>query len=103
MASAAPQDFDLDNATGYDLKNLYISPTDTNEWGDDVLGEDVLKDGQTVKIHFPEGRGEGCEWDLKVTYNDDTSHEWHNVNLCEITTVTIHYNESSQETSATAQ
>ncbi len=103
MASAAPQDFVLDNATGYDLKNLYLSPTDQNEWGDDVLGEDVLTNGQSVKIHFPEGRGEGCEWDLKVTYNDDTSHEWRNVNLCSIESVTINYDEKTDETSATAK
>jgi hypothetical protein len=103
LASAAPQDFELVNDTGYELKNLYISPTTENEWGDDVLGQDVLQNGQTVKIHFPEGRGEGCEWDLKVTYSDDTSHEWGKVNLCSISTVTIKYDEDTKETSATAE
>src|SRR5690349_383114 len=102
VAGAAPQDFVLDNGTGYDLKNLYISPTAANDWQEDVLGEDVLQNGQTVKIHFPGGRGETCEWDLKVTYNDDTSHEWRDINLCSIETVTIHYNEQTEETSATA-
>jgi hypothetical protein len=103
LASAAPQDFELTNATGYDLKNLYISPTTTNDWQDDVLGEDVLANGQAVKIHFPGGRGETCEWDLKVTYSDDSSHEWTNVNLCTISAVTIHYDEGTHETSATSE
>jgi hypothetical protein len=101
-ASAAPQDFVLDNDTGYDLKNLYISPTTTNDWQEDVLGEDVLQNGQSVKIHFPGGRAETCEWDLKVTYQDDTSHEWRDVNLCSVATITIHYNVGSDETSATS-
>ena len=103
LASAAPQDFELVNDTGYDLKNLYISPTASNDWADDVLGEDTLANGQTVKIHFPGGRGETCQWDLKVTYSDDTSHEWTSVNLCEITTVTVKYDEGTHETSATSQ
>jgi hypothetical protein len=103
LASAAPQDFELTNATGYDLKNLYISPTTTNDWQDDVLGEDVLGNGQAVKIHFPGGRAETCEWDLKVTYSDDSSHEWTNVNLCTISSLTIHYDEGTHETSATSE
>jgi hypothetical protein len=103
LASAAPQDFELANTTGYDLKNLYISPTSANDWQEDVLGQDVLANGQSVKIHFPGGRGETCEWDLKVTYQDDSSHEWSNVNLCSITTVTISYDEATHATSATAQ
>jgi hypothetical protein len=103
LASAAPQDFELANTTGYELKSLYISPTSSNDWAEDVLGQDTLANGASLKIHFPGGRGETCEWDLKVTYQDDSSHEWSNVNLCEITTVTISYDEGTHETSATSQ
>jgi hypothetical protein len=103
LASAAPQDFDLSNATGYELKNLYIGPTSSNDWGDDILGQDSMATGTTLKIHFPGGRGETCQWDLKVTYNDDSSHEWKDVNLCAISSVTINYDEGTHETSATSQ
>ncbi|HEX3920263.1 MAG TPA: hypothetical protein VHW60_23225 [Caulobacteraceae bacterium] len=103
MASAAPQDFQLDNETGYTIKNLYISPTTTNDWQDDVLGQDTLDTGAALNIHFPGGRGETCEWDLKIAYNDDSSHEWTSVNLCSINKVTIHYDEGTQTTSATSE
>jgi hypothetical protein len=103
MASAAPQDFQLDNETGYTIKNLYISPTTTNDWQEDVLGQDTLDNGAAVNIHFPGGRGETCEWDLKIAYNDDSSHEWTSVNLCSINKVTIHYDEGTQTTSATSE
>ena len=103
LASAAPQDFELANNTGYELKNLYISPTTTNDWQEDVLGQDTLENGQSLNIHFPGGRGETCEWDLKIAYNDDSSHEWTNVNLCSIAKVTIHYDEGTHETSATSE
>ena len=103
LAHAAPQDFDLDNETGYTIKNLYISPTTTNDWQEDVLGVDTLDNGQSVHIHFPGGRGETCEWDLKISYEDDSSHQWMNVNLCSINKVTIHYDEGTHETSATSE
>jgi hypothetical protein len=103
LASAAPQDFELVNNTGYELKNLFIAPTTSNDWQEDVLGQDTLATGTTLTIHFPGGRGETCEWDLKVTYNDDSSHEWTNVNLCSISKVTINYDEGTHETSATSE
>jgi hypothetical protein len=103
IASAAPQDFTLDNETGYAIKNLYISPTTTNDWQEDVLGQDTLDNGGSVNIHFPGGRGETCEWDLKIAYNDDSSHEWTAVNLCSISKVTIHYDEGTHTTSAESQ
>jgi hypothetical protein len=103
LAHAAPQDFDLDNETGYTIKNLYISPTTTNDWQEDVLGTDTLANGGTVHIHFPGGRGETCEWDMKIAYEDDSSHEWTNVNLCSISKVTIHYDEGTHSTSAESQ
>jgi hypothetical protein len=103
LAHAAPQDFQLDNETGYTIKNLYISPTSTNDWQEDVLGQDTLDNGAAVDIHFPGGRGETCEWDMKITYNDDSSHEWTSVNLCSIAKVTIHYDEGTQTTSAESQ
>ncbi len=103
LAHAAPQDFDLDNETGYTIKNLYISPTTTNDWQEDVLGQDTLDNGATVHVHFPGGRGETCEWDMKIAYNDDSSHEWTGVNLCSISKVTIHYDEGTHSTSADSQ
>jgi hypothetical protein len=106
LAHAAPQDFSLDNETGYTIKSLYIAPTSTSDWGPgdpDILGEAVLPSGIAAPIHFPGGRGETCFWDLKVAYEDDSSHEWSNVNLCAITTVTIHYDEGTHSTSAESQ
>jgi hypothetical protein len=102
-ALAAPQDFELVNSTGYEIKNVYISPTTSDDWGDDVLGEDTLASGDSQEIKFPEGRSDACHWDLKVTYEDDTSHEWKDVNLCTISKLTIHYDEGTHETSASSE
>jgi hypothetical protein len=101
LASAAPQDFEIQNSTGYDIKSIFISPTASNDWGDDVMGQDELAADATVPIHFPQGRGETCNWDLKVTYEDDSTAEWTNFDLCTISSIDISYNKDSGKTWAT--
>jgi hypothetical protein len=99
-ALAADQDFALVNATGYAISELYVAPSKTSDWQEDVLGQDVLGDGERANITFSKS-ADTCHWDLKVVYYDDnTSAEWLGVNLCELSAVTIKYNADSGETSA---
>jgi len=102
-ASAAPQDFELTNSTGYEIKSVFVSPHSSNDWQEDVLGQDTLADGAGVKIHFPGGRGETCDWDLKVVYTSDgSSAEWTDgFDLCTVTSIDIKWDGTN--TSATTQ
>jgi hypothetical protein len=100
-AQEAKQDFKLVNKTGYELKALYVSPTNSDDWQEDILGQDVLPDGQVVNVHFSP-KANTCLWDLKVTYSDDDSSAvWQKVNLCTIEKITIRYNREKDQTSAT--
>jgi hypothetical protein len=99
-AQAAQQDFVLDNETGYTIEEVYVSAAKTDDWEEDVLGRDVLEDGDAVKISFPR-RENACRFDLKVVYDDGDDAVWTNLNLCEISTVEIHYNKRTGETTAT--
>jgi hypothetical protein len=99
-ALAAQQDFSLINATGYEISELYVAPSASSDWQEDVLGQDVLGDGQQANISFSRD-GDTCAWDLKVVYSDDNSTaEWRSVDLCTLSVVTIKYNADSGETSA---
>jgi hypothetical protein len=99
-AQQAKQDFRLVNKTGYELKALYVSPSKSDDWEEDVLGQDTLSDGQAVNVHF-KAKTNTCKWDLKVTYSDDDSSAvWHNIDLCTVERITIKYNRKSDETTA---
>ena len=99
-ALAADQDFALVNATGYEISELYVAPSKSSDWQEDVLGQDTLGDGQKANVTFSRD-SDTCQWDLKVVYSDDNSSaEWIGVNLCELSAVTIKYNRDSGETSA---
>jgi|SRR5580658_4906708 hypothetical protein len=100
-ADDAKQDFKLVNKTGYELKALFVSPSKSDDWGDDVLGQDVLSDGQGVNIHFSP-KVQTCKWDLKVTYTDDNSNAvWQDIDLCSVDKITIHYDRKNDVTKAT--
>lgn len=96
------QDFLLVNRTGYDISEVYISPSKADDWEEDILGsEDNLDDGDEKMIRFKRV-GKTCMWDLKVVYDDDDSSAvWHDINLCEVSKITIRYNRKSDTTSAT--
>ena len=100
-AEDAKQDFQLVNKTGYELKALYVSPSKSDDWEEDVLGQDTLSDGEAVNIHF-NPKVHTCKWDLKVTYSDDDSNAiWHNIDLCSVEKITIKYNRKADQTTAT--
>jgi len=99
-AQDAKQDFKLVNKTGYEFNALYVSPAKSDEWGDDILGKQVVGDGQVVNVHFSPS-AKTCHWDLKVTYTDDDSTAvWSNIDLCTVEKITIFYDRKNDVTKA---
>jgi hypothetical protein len=84
------QDFRLVNRTGVEIHELYVSPHSSDDWEEDILGRDTLPDGESVDISFsPKERAK--MWDLKVVDGKGNSITWENLNLLEISKVTLHY------------
>ena len=89
-ARSGKQDFVLHNETGVEIHELYLSPTTTDDWEEDVLGVDTLPAGERVKVTF-EDREHRAKWDLKVVDSKGNSIEWESLNLIEISDVSLHY------------
>jgi len=90
FARAGKQDFVLHNETGVEIHEVYVSPVTSDDWEEDVLGKDPLPNGDSVKITFDD-RDKHAHWDLKVGDGKGNSIEWHDLNLVEISEVTLHY------------
>jgi hypothetical protein len=84
------QDFTLHNKTGVEIHNLHVSPHDQDDWGEDILGRDTLPDDESVEITFSP-KEKAAMWDLRVADSKGNSIEWENLNLMEISEVTLHY------------
>lgn len=86
-AHAGTQDFTLINQTGVDVYSLYISESSSDDWEEDVLGEDMLLDGDRVDISFS-GRS-ACLWDMLVTDDEGGEVAFQGINLCEASVVVL--------------
>src|ERR1051326_2151751 len=62
----AAQDFTLVNETGVEIHKVYISPHDSNDWEEDILGKDTLPSGESVDIKFHRNE-KAAMWDLMST------------------------------------
>lgn len=99
-AVAADQDFTLKNATGYDIREVYVSVPAAKTWGKDIMGDGILSDGSAKAVHFhPET--ESCSWDMQVVFTDNERVEWGGIDLCSIQKITLHY--KNGQASATAE
>lgn len=85
---AGDQDFTLVNQTGLSIVELYVSPSDTDNWEEDVLGVDILEDEQRCRVTFHRDE-DSCMWDLMIVDEDEDEVVWNGVNLCEVSSVTL--------------
>ena len=89
-------DFKLVNNTGEDFYGVYLTETTTLDWGDDILPEDIVKDGAEVLVTFEYVDDETlCIWDLRLTH-DESEEDWiyiDEIDLCEVSILTIYIDE----------
>jgi hypothetical protein len=83
-------DFTLVNKTGLTIEQVFVSPSDDDEWGEDIMGKDVLKNNESVDITFSR-KETTCSWDLKIVDAEEDSIEWTKLNLCTANEITLKY------------
>lgn len=83
-------DFKLVNKTGLSIDQLFVSPNSEDKWGPDILGRDIMKDGESAEIKFSTAASE-CKWDMKIVDADKDVVTWIGLNLCEANEITLMY------------
>ena len=92
-------DFTLVNSTGYSIKEVYVAPSASTDWGDDILSK-PLKDGQSLKITF-HPKATATKWDISIVWEDcGKSVVWHGYKLTDIEKITLLYDEKAGTTTA---
>jgi hypothetical protein len=72
------------NATGVTMTHFFASNSGQNDWQEDILGEDVLPSGASVRINIDDGT-DACLYDFKARFADGDELVRHRINVCEIT------------------
>ncbi len=88
---ADQRDFVLINGSQRVIMEVYVGPSDSEDWGDDILGRDVLTPGASVTIVFSRFDGDAgkCAYDIRVVAQDGGEGRMMGVNLCTTSTVTF--------------
>ena len=70
---------EVTNDTGFTIYFLYVSPGKAKTWEEDVLDEDILKDGQTVRITVKGAKSE--IFDVRAEDEDGDTYTLWNVDI----------------------
>lgn len=79
--------FDLTNASSANLQELYVSSADSDDWGDDILGQDILAAGEAASVTIADG-DTVCTYDLQFVMDNGVTLEG-SADLCATNQFTI--------------
>lgn len=95
-AFAGRQDFVLKNHTGRDIVNIYVTPSNSYYWNDDILGVDILYNGDEIDIFFD--RSETARyWDMKANFSDGSEYIWEDIDLLRVSVITLRFDGAAVE------
>jgi len=88
------------NGTGYGIKFLGFNNPGDNDWSDNELSS-PMDDGASVYVKF-NTEDKGCKWNFKIEWADPgyPGVIWHEVDLCQINSLTLRYDRASDKTTA---
>jgi hypothetical protein len=87
-ASAQDRRVRIINASNVVLNNFYASNTQRKNWEEDILGNSVLRPGQSAMININDGSG-ACMFDFRAVMADGRKVESYGMNVCQISSWTV--------------
>lgn len=85
LRQAATPTFTLLNRSSQAINEVYVSPSSNNQWGRDLLGQNVLPNGQALPVRIP--AGQECLNDIRVVYASGAAEERRRVDTCTLTSL----------------
>ncbi|HWQ86361.1 hypothetical protein [Brevundimonas sp.] len=71
------------NATGQTITHFYASTPGFNAWEEDLLGEDVIPNGASMRINVDNGSGR-CRYDFRARLANGAELDRRGVEVCRI-------------------
>jgi hypothetical protein len=81
-AWADKADFWVYNNSEANITRLYVSESTRDTWEDDILGEDVLASGASIRIAFQNESSTNCHYDILAVFSDGQVVEDYRVDVC---------------------
>jgi len=81
------------NETGYLGYYLYVSPVTSDRWGEDVLGREVLRSGNSFRVRLNQPLSRVNRYDFRLVDLDGDSYEIRNLAISNNSTVVFRFND----------
>lgn len=81
--------YDVVNNTGFTLVDVFVTPAETDHWGQDILPNDLFENGSTIKVTIPPDYGTTCLFDMKITDADGGHITFTNIDICKLVKLQI--------------
>ena len=66
-SSAQALTYEVINNTGVTLVDVFVTPSETSNWGNDILPESLFENGMKINVTIPADYGTTCMFDMKIT------------------------------------
>lgn len=83
VARAEDRHVTIINETNNTMVRFYASNSGRTSWEEDILGDRVLKPGQSVRINIDDGSG-ACMYDFRADFDDGDKLTRNGINVCKI-------------------
>lgn len=80
-ALAGPQDFTLYNRTNVDIHAVFVAPSESEDWEEDLMNGSVLLHGADIEITFEADDDATQLWDICVQDQEGNSLYWREIDL----------------------
>jgi hypothetical protein len=92
-------DFTIENQTGFAFKELYISASNKDDWGKNLLST-PLKDGASKKMKA-NPKASATVYDMRAVYSDGKAVVWKEIEPAKFARLTLKWNKDTGKTSIT--
>jgi hypothetical protein len=81
--------FFVTNNTGFTLNNIYVTPAETGNWGNDILPNDLFESASSVRVDIPADYGSTCSFDMKITDLEGNAITFTGMDACKLHTLIL--------------
>ncbi len=91
--------FTLHNQTGKGIKEIYIGPTNSDRFGEDVTGGKSIASGSSLQVTI-HSSAPGNRWEVRIVFDDDGSASLPSLDLSAIKELTVTYKDGKAAASS---
>ena len=88
-SSAQALTYEVINNTGVTLVDVFVTPAETDHWGNDILPNNLFENGMKINVTIPADYGTTCIFDMKITDAAGGHVIFKGIDACKLVTLQI--------------